>query len=173
MQQINCDSCRQLMNEGEVFCRNCGTAKEKNRREPLLFLSPAVVSRLRKSCSASISFVDVIIVFVIVGVLAAIAIPNRRMCYRTQARDKACMANIRVITGAIEMYNMDNEEKISTHLDDPTRNSASLVEKKYLKSPLMSPERECFYRIDGDMTENGVISCDVHGTLESPIKQDQ
>lgn len=46
----------------------------------------------------------------VTGILAAIAIPNFRKA-RDHARERACQANMRVIMGALEMYEMDTGKK--------------------------------------------------------------
>lgn len=165
-----CDCCKTTMNADETFCRNCGASTEHQVAERMLSLSPAANVELKKGSCGSISYIDVIVIFVILGILAAIAVPNYRKCYRQQARDKACFANMRVIMGAIEMYNMDHESLISTTLDDPTKKDSILVKEHYLKSPLSPPDVNCNYKIMGDITNKGFICCDVHGTIESPTK---
>ena len=93
-----------------------------------------------------------------IGMLAAAAIPNFKAA-RGSARQKACFSNIRVLQGAVEMYNMDNSVMM-TDLDIPT-----LVKEKYLKSAPKGPEPECEYYSTGDLTKDGVVGCKMHGTL--------
>jgi len=100
------------------------------------------------------------IVIAIIGILAAIAIPNFRKA-RQQARQKACFANQRVIMGAVEMYNMDNNAMMDT-LDE-----AGLVSGKYLKSSIVPAETDCVIGGTG-LKLDGVVTCTIHGTVESP-----
>ncbi len=72
---------------------------------------------------------------------------------------KACYSNIRVLQGAVELYNMDNKEKM-TDLDTNT-----LFDNKYIKSIQKGPEPECKYFVTGDLTEDGEICCELHGGL--------
>ncbi len=82
---------------------------------------------------------------------------------RNQAREKACYANMRVIIGAVEMYNMDHSEMLTRYNDQQTMEF--LVSKKYIKWPIERPEEGCRYLSEGDLTLRGNICCDVHGPL--------
>ncbi len=94
--------------------------------------------------------------------IAAIAVPNFRKA-REQSREKACYANMRVLLGAVEMYNMDNSQM----LDVLTENEIPLlVEKRYLKSMVHRPEEGCTYGTVGGLANNGTIVCAIHGTVE-------
>lgn len=88
-------------------------------------------------------------------------------------RTKACISNQRVILGAVEMYNMDNDEKMDV-LDIDL-----LIKGRYLKSYPTKPEKECSYSAIGlssyfksDLDENAAdnaleaISCPVHGNAK-------
>ena len=75
---------------------------------------------------------------------------------RSSARTKACWSNIRVIHGAVEMYNMD-VASMATSLDIPT-----LVKAKYLKTEPKGPENDCYYDSCGDLTQDGFIYCNHH-----------
>lgn len=86
------------------------------------------------------------------------AIPEKH--HHTSSREKACFSNIRVLTGAVEMYNMDCPQMMNK-LD-----MNKLVETKYLKAPIIGPEKECEYLTEGDMTGNGYIYCANHGDIE-------
>ncbi len=95
------------------------------------------------------------------------AVPSHRGHNRGNARKKACFSNMRVLQGAIEMYNMD-VGTMMRELDD--NNQKILIEGKYIKSkdPLVCPEtyeKGKYYSI-GDLTENGFIYCSYHGNLE-------
>jgi len=94
----------------------------------------------------------------VVGVLAAIAIPNFKKA-RDNARKNACLANQRVLLGATEMYNMDNEKMLHE------LNIQALLDGKYLKSAPVCPDGGT-YSADGDLAENGRIKCNVHGSVD-------
>lgn len=108
--------------------------------------------------------IELMIVIIIIGVLAAMAIPNFRKA-REQARDKACYANQRVLLGAVEMYNMDKENSM-TSLDID-----ALLNGKYLKSRPYPPETRCQYLSSGNLAETGLIYCQLHGPIEGDLNQ--
>ena len=111
------------------------------------------------------TLIELMIVIAIIGILAAMAIPNFKKA-RASARQKACYSNIRVLQGAIEMYNMDVSTMITT-MSDQVQNQ--LISGKYIKAtaPLICPEtsKNGSYSASGDLTDNGEIICSWHGGL--------
>jgi prepilin-type N-terminal cleavage/methylation domain-containing protein len=81
------------------------------------------------------TLIELMIVIAIIGILAAMAIPNFKKA-REQAREKACYSNIRVLLGAIEMYNMDH----SVMMDSPTR-VVLTAQPVILKPKLSAPKQ--------------------------------
>ena len=77
-----------------------------------------------------------------------------------------CYSNLRVIQGAVEMYNMD----IKTMMSD--LDIERLLEGKYLKEKPRSPRPECRYFSDGDLTDTGEICCEIHGGLIAEANSD-
>ena len=77
----------------------------------------------------------------------------------------SCFANMRVLLGAVEMYNMDNAVMMDKLDID------KLVQGGYLKSSPAKPEAECSYNGYG-LTENGEIYCTYHGSIEHPRNMD-
>ena len=110
------------------------------------------------------TLIELMIVIAIIGILAAIAIPNFRKA-REQAREKACYANIRVLLGAIEMYNMDHSTMQTTLAAMDYSATGHLVSCQYLKSAVTAPETSCSY-VGADLSGSGKISCTAHGTVE-------
>ncbi|HNW34108.1 MAG TPA: prepilin-type N-terminal cleavage/methylation domain-containing protein, partial [Candidatus Ozemobacteraceae bacterium] len=110
--------------------------------------------------------VELMIVIMVISILAAMAVPNFRKA-REQARDKACYANQRVLLGAVEMYNMDNNV-LMTNLNIPL-----LVKGKYLKGGISKPEVNCSYTNSGDLTSQGKIYCTLHGPVEGNISDSE
>ncbi len=88
------------------------------------------------------------------------------------SRIKACYSNIRVLQGAVEMYNMDVVTMMTT-LDQ-----SLLREGHYIKSntDLVCPETSKHATYSGDnLTDDGEIICSYHGGLitEGPYEADQ
>ena len=52
------------------------------------------------------TLIELMIVIAIIGVLAAIAVPNFQKA-RRRANSRACYANMKTISGALETYNLD------------------------------------------------------------------
>lgn len=78
---------------------------------------------------------------------------------RTTARSRGCSANMRVLLGATEMYNMDNQVPMSDQIDIKT-----LVEESYLRSVPLCPDGGT-YSARGDMSADGEVACSVHNTV--------
>lgn len=97
----------------------------------------------------------------VTGVLAAIAIPNYRKAKET-AQTKACFANQRVLAGAVEMFNMDQETPIKNLDENVIR---TLVEMKYLSNPPVCPSGG-IYHSSGDLNDSGSIRCTIHGEVK-------
>ena len=110
------------------------------------------------------TLIELMIVIAIIGILAAIAIPNFRKA-RDQAREKACYANMRVILGAVEMYNMDHSDMTDSIAMTDVQSSGKLVTGEYLKKKISKPTPSCSYS-GSSLTGGGTISCGVHGTVE-------
>ena len=72
-----------------------------------------------------------------------------------------CYANQRILSAAIELYNMDHKIMIESY----TRETMwILVEEKYLREAL-ELSADCRYSSSGNLAEDGIISCEVHGSI--------
>ena len=69
---------------------------------------------------------------------------------------KNCWSNCRIIQGAVEMYNMDNETMMQK------LNFPLLLEGNYLREIPKGSEKECYYTSHGDLTDVGYIYCVYH-----------
>ena len=70
-----------------------------------------------------------------------------------------CRSNIHYLQGAVEMYNMDNTPMM-TELD-----LKRLLEEKYIKIIPTVNYSDCKYTSKGDLTDNGEICCELHGSM--------
>ena len=106
------------------------------------------------------------IIFIISYVLAyKMDIPRYGHSIRN-AKQKQCFSNQRLVTGAIEMYNMDNKEMI---IDLNPETYDLLIKGKYLKENWRD-ECECEFCTDGDLTVDGFIYCENHGSENRKIE---
>ena len=111
----------------------------------------------------ALRFVEVVIVIAIIGVLAAIAVPNFKTCHEG-GPIRACYANQKTVVGAIEMYNLDKNTKRTT-LDAAF--FQDLKSGGYLQSipndPRQGPGTSDHYRLSD--SGNG-ICCTLHGAIQ-------
>jgi competence protein ComGC len=115
--------------------------------------------------------IEIVITILILAAIAAVVIPNMRRAGGPNSRypQKQCYANMRVILGAVEMYNLNNEvgiKKVSS-IHCTTRDSF-LVKAKMLKKPIVPPTDKCEYYTKGLLLEKGAIFCTEHGCVEKP-----
>ena len=94
--------------------------------------------------------------FVLLSVFSAPTVTKRR----TSAKRAACFSNIRLLQGAVEMYNMDKPNFMKS-LDIDL-----LIKEKYLKTPPTPPENDCKYLSDGDLSDSGNVYCKFHGIYD-------
>ena len=81
---------------------------------------------------------------------------------RLSGRPQACASNIRIIQGAVEMYNMDSKISMK-HLDNDSMKE--LIKGKYLKEEPEKPETSCEYKNFGNLADDGFVFCKYHGDL--------
>ena len=151
-QQSFCSMCGATINPNSSQCPKCGNAI--NNRQP---------GKKKKNNGCIIAIVGFAILFVIaicfVGLLAFLAYPNFEKA-RSEARRKACFSNQRVLQGAVEMYNMDNESNMMHKLD-----MKLLLKGRYIKTMIEGPEPKCSYVSKGDLAKEGNVECTNHGPV--------
>ncbi|RCK79127.1 MAG: hypothetical protein OZSIB_0241 [Candidatus Ozemobacter sibiricus] len=157
-----CPQCGDRTAAGVRFCRSCGYDLLADDLQPdieqMLVLA---LADQPSSCSTGCLWQAGLAGAALF--LLALLPDTRRSGHRPLAREKACYANIRVLLGAVEMYNMDHQQMI-TRMDRSTMKV--LQEKHYLKGEISSPEPGCEYANDGDLSGNGRITCAIHGGVE-------
>ena len=109
------------------------------------------------------------VIIACVGLLVISFIPNYPRCVKSSGREKNCIYNIRLLTGAIEMYVMDHgkpfRELNETSMED-------LIREKYLRS--FTKDEECEYKskgeLDFDKKDSGFIYCTYHGDIDGYLE---
>lgn len=157
-----CSACNEGLNSGEKFCRNCGE-RICSGSDVLLVLNNNYASKLRCGKVGSISFFDVVIAAIFLFLAAAIIIPNFRKARCYQSRERACNANVRLILGAVEMYNMDNTTMLRSIRTADCMKGGRLVEGRYLKGPVSLADKDCDFYNFNDLSDHGFVYCKKHG----------
>ena len=85
----------------------------------------------RTSRKSGFTLVEIMIVVAIIGLLAAIAIPNFVRA-RTQSQKNACINNLRQIDGAVQQWALENKKAASATVGFTDISS-------YLKNSVMCP----------------------------------
>lgn len=128
------------------------------------------------------TLIELMIVIAIIGVLAAIAIPNFNSA-RKKARQKACIANIKMLENALEMYDMDTPPGsgvsstqttvVCPSGDQPCPDFESVLQNGgYVQRVPLCPTRGTFdsYTAGRDPSAGFAlyVRCIVHATISAP-----
>lgn len=82
-----------------------------------------------------------ILVIVVLLVFVMVLLPNHRGSRTGPWLFKACYANMRVLLGAIEMYNLDHREAFPREISlNSTLQNDYLMKGKYLKAEVICPK---------------------------------
>lgn len=103
------------------------------------------------------TLVEIMIVVAIIGLLAAIAIPNF-LAARTTAQANACQSNMRTLQGALEMALING--------DITTGNSLLAAALTTAVTPYMRKAAVCPTAGAYTTTAAGLITCSNHGVLQ-------
>ena len=111
------------------------------------------------------TLVEMLIVLAIIGVLAAIAVPNLAGMTKA-AKERACDANCKTLEAAAGMYYVE-EDKWPVGEDTETLDQKLLTGKGYLEKEVTCPVNDAAkYSIDN----NGKVTCD-HSQLQQGQSQ--
>ncbi|HVM46932.1 MAG TPA: type II secretion system protein [Candidatus Acidoferrum sp.] len=88
--------------------------------------------KINTSRKSGFTLVEIMIVVAIIGLLAAIAIPNFVRA-RTQSQKNACINNLRQIDGAVQQWALENKAA-------PTASPGFTDISSYLKNSVVCPE---------------------------------
>lgn len=109
------------------------------------------------------TLIELMIVVAIIGVLAAIAVPNFREA-RRKSNMRACYANQKTLLGALEMYNLDYGTNITIEGETEL---TTLKTNNYLSSVPDDPG--CAGKANYRSNEEGDVWCTFHGAIDTCI----
>ena len=109
--------------------------------------------RVKQHHKGGFTLVEIMIVVAIIGLLAAIAIPNFVKARKT-AQGNACLNNLRQIDAAIQQYALENNLKDDSKVD-------SEMVKVYMRNSEMPtcPAGKTPYLIPGPINEGPTVTC--------------
>ena len=110
--------------------------------------------KLRTNRAAGFTLVEIMIVVAIIGMLAAIAIPNF-VKNKNTAQANSCIINMKQIDSAIDQFSVENNKRDS----DPFTEADI---KEYIKGKEMPlcPAGNVAYRLGGTIGATGRVTCE-------------
>ena len=117
--------------------------------------------RCRNKGRQGFTLIEIMITILIIGVLAAVAVPNFRRA-RERSHQRACYANQKTLAGALEMYNIDANMSVT---DVNPAFWQILASQDYLLSIPEDPGEGYGSSSNYVCDSDGVLRCKVHGYL--------
>lgn len=162
-----CQNCGLANDARLLVCEFCGKSLESSVdvTEQLLVIDFASSSATKSVINLGNFLVLGFFIFLVVAVFW----PGRNFSgSRQRARLKGCMANMRVLQGSVEMYNMDNQTMLHSFGEQELE---LLISGKYLRMrPVCPGQPPGYYFSSGDLLKEGVITCSVHGSADNPVE---
>ena len=111
------------------------------------------------------TLIELLIVVAIIGIIAAIAIPNLLNAIQ-RGKQKRTMGDIRTIATAVESYSIDNNQYPNT--SGATANLSAFLEPTYIKKLPTQDGWNNAFQYDTDTTEYTLTSYGKDGSASGP-----
>jgi len=173
-EELLCPGCGNPVKSEHEFCRTCGTSLH---HAGLPDVEQAIALKLPEEKSlAQRAFSLVLKAIVVLFILFIITLA---LFYRSwqeakkEARMKACQANMRILEGAIDMWEMDNDDQSigpGYMIRDSDGTPGPIADKiiGYIKRLPECREGGAYYYVPGKHW----VRCSAHGTVDNPLIPD-